>query len=344
LKVDLRVCHAPLSAPLRSAADAVETRPLVLLTLADSALGISGYGEAAPLQGYDGVSVAQVVAALERCTGVLERASAGDVDVVLQACSQVTVLPQALAAIDLALWDLAGRAAGEPVWRLLGSAEPQPVVVNATIGAEEPGAAAHQAQDAAADGFGCVKVKVGVGDDLARVQAVREAVGPDVAIRVDANGSWDVARAIAVLGLFDPVGLELCEEPVHGLAPLAAVADAVEPPISVDESASDADVFSQRYCDAICLKVSRCGGITGVIRDAAAARAVGYRVYLASTLDGPLGISAALHAAAIVKPDLPSGLATLDRFEASASLPPRRGLMTPPDGTGLGEGLVGWYQ
>jgi L-alanine-DL-glutamate epimerase-like enolase superfamily enzyme len=342
LKVGLRVFDAPLSAPLRSASDAATERPLVLLTLGSGA--VTGYGEAAPLEGYDGVSVDAVVAELERCVSTLEKSAPGDVDGVLRACSELTQLPQTLAAIDLALWDLAGKAAGEPVWRLLGSAESHPIVVNATIGAEEPEAAARQAREAAGAGFGCVKVKVGVGDDLARVRAVRSAVGAAVAIRVDANGAWDLTRATEVLVSLAGQGLELCEEPVHGLKVLSEVAHAVDVPIAADETASEEGLFARRYCDAICLKIARCGGISGVIRDAAAAREAGYRVYLASTLDGPLGISAALHAAAVVKPDLACGLATLDRFAVAVEFPVRGGLMTSPGGLGLGDGLAGWYR
>jgi L-alanine-DL-glutamate epimerase-like enolase superfamily enzyme len=90
--------------------------------------------------------------------------------------------------------------------------------------------------------------------------------------------------------------------------------------------------------DAVCLKVSRSGGIAGLLRDAAAARAAGSAVYLASTYDGPLGIAAALHAAAALAADGPlpaCGLATLNAFEDVAALPVIDGLMAPPVGPGL---------
>jgi L-alanine-DL-glutamate epimerase-like enolase superfamily enzyme len=81
-----------------------------------------------------------------------------------------------------------------------------------------------------------------------------------------------------------------------------------------------------------------------VIDSARRARAAGYEVYLASTLDGPLGIAAALHAAAVIAPDRPSGLATLGLFaDRDDPLPPRNGLIVVPDGPGLGDGLLGWY-
>ncbi len=140
----------------------------------------------------------------------------------LAACAAERDLPEALAAIDLALWDRAGRRAGRPVAQLLAEDAASSVAVNATLGADDRAGAAAQAAAAARAGFGCVKVKVGIGDDAGRVAAVRAAVGPDVALRVDANGAWSNAHeALANLRALVPAGLEYAEEPVHGVDALA---------------------------------------------------------------------------------------------------------------------------
>jgi L-alanine-DL-glutamate epimerase-like enolase superfamily enzyme len=314
VKLDWRVVEAALRAPLATAHGTTDVRRLVQVRLTDDD-GLTGYGEAAPLESYDGVSVERVLAALEAWTP-------GD---------SLPGLPQAAAAIDLAQWDLRGRRAGEPVWRLLGGSRSPVVQCNATIGAEAPAAAAAQASQARAAGFTCVKVKVGTPDDVARVAAVREAA-PDIEIRLDANGAWTIRQAIERLGELEPLRIECCEEPVHGRDGLARVADAVPVAIAADET----PVLDDRVCTAVCLKIAASGGITGVCRDAEQARSLGYEVYLSSTLDGPLGIAAALHAAAVVKPDRPCGLATLGRFVADDPLPPVGGTLTAPTGTGLG--------
>ena len=128
----------------------------------------------------------------------------------------------ALAAIDLALWDLEGRRAGQPVWRLLGADAAAPVEVNATIAAPDRAGAAAEASAARAAAFRCVKVKVGIGDDAGRLAAVtRRRSDRTMAIRLDANGAWSVEEAVAALRALAPVGIELCEEPVHGLAEIA---------------------------------------------------------------------------------------------------------------------------
>jgi L-alanine-DL-glutamate epimerase-like enolase superfamily enzyme len=93
------------------------------------------------------------------------------------------------------------------------------------------------------------------------------------------------------------------------------------------------------------LKIARCGGISGLIEAAGRARAAGYEVYLASTLDGPLGIAAALHASAVIKPDRPCGLATLGLFAGRADpLPAQSGQMSAPADAGLGQALAAWYE
>jgi L-alanine-DL-glutamate epimerase-like enolase superfamily enzyme len=334
----------PLRVPFAAAHGTVTDRELLLVSL-QAADGLTGYGEAAPLESYDGISPAEVRAGLKACAPVLEGyRDAAPIADVLARCAEATVLPQALAAIDLALWDLAGRRTREPVWRLLGAGRPAPVPVNWTITASDRSGAAHEAATARAEGYGTVKVKVAIGDDAGRLSAVRAFGGPDMAIRIDANGTWLPDEAEATLRALGPVGLELCEEPVRGLAAIQALRTLTDVPLALDESAEDPDALLRPAAEFMCLKISRCGGISGVIDIAARARTAGYGIYLASTLDGPLGIAAALHAAAVIAPDRACGLATLGLFaERPDPLAPARGSMVAPDGPGLGPDLHRWY-
>jgi L-alanine-DL-glutamate epimerase-like enolase superfamily enzyme len=341
VRLRLRVIEARLRAPFVASSGSLTERPLLVVELEDGD-GRVGFGEAAPLQPYDGVGLDDVLASLEDCRAAL--AVEAPREQLLAACAQIAVLPQAIAAIDLALWDLQGRRVGEPLWRLLGAADGSPVPVNATIAEEDRAGAAAAAGAAREAGFGAIKVKVGLGDDAGRLAAVRAVAGPGMAIRVDANGGWSVPEAIAALRVLEPIGIELCEEPVHGLEATAAVAGASPVAISIDETAGELGALEQRVCDAACLKIVRCGGISGVLDAARRARAAGYDVYLASTLDGPLGIAAALHAAAALRPARACGLATLPAFaDREDPLPARGGAIALPPGPGLGAGLERWY-
>jgi L-alanine-DL-glutamate epimerase-like enolase superfamily enzyme len=223
---------------------------------------------------------------------------------------------------------------------LLSGGAAASVPVNATLGAEDRAGAAAQARAARDAGFACVKVKVGIGDDAGRVAAVRAAVGPSVRVRVDANGAWGTAaEALANLRALAPAELELAEEPVHGVDALRELRGVSPVRVAMDESAAAPGAAGSGAADAVCLKVARCGGITGVLRDAAAARAAGSDVYVASSFDGPLGVAAGLHAAAALAaggPLLACGLATLAAFEDSrADLWPVRGAIAVPAGPGL---------
>jgi L-alanine-DL-glutamate epimerase-like enolase superfamily enzyme len=329
-----------LRTPMRTAYDDITVRRtfVVSITAAD---GVTGRGEAAPLEAYDGVPDTVVAQALERYAEVLADDRGRPGIQLLDACRDLIDLPQALAAIDLALWDAAGRRAGRPVCELLTDDSATSVAVNATIGATDPAAAAVAAAEAAEAGFSCIKLKVGTGDDATRVTAVRAAAGPHVALRLDANGAWGVDEAIARIDLLSPAGLELVEEPVSGIAALRAVRERVPVRVAMDETAAELGALASGAADAVCLKISRAGGIGALVAQAALARATGAEVYLASTLDGPLGIAAALHCAAALGVELPCGLATLGLFEGDDVLPVDHGAMPVPPGPGLLEGWGG---
>jgi len=344
VKLEIDLIEANLRTPFVWGSGSVSVRELLLVTL-EGADGQVGLGEAAALEPYDGVSSADVRAALEDCRGLLAGSDGEPAGELLGACAAVAVLPQAVAALDLALWDLAGRRADVPVWRLLGTAPPSAIEVNGTISAPDRAGAARQAAAARAAGFTCVKVKVGLGDDAGRLAAVRAVAGVQMAIRLDANGAWSVPEAAATLRALQPVGIECCEEPVSGLAAIRELSALTTIPIAIDETAAHPGALDQRACELACLKIARCGGISGVIEAARRARTAGYEVYLASTLDGPIGIAAALHAAAAIGPDRRCGLATLGVFAGRVDvLPASQGRIPVPTGPGLGEALRSWYE
>jgi L-Ala-D/L-Glu epimerase len=181
---------------------------------------------------------------------------------------------------------------------------------------------------------------VGIGDDAGRLAAVRAVAGPDIAIRVDANGAWSTPHeAIANLRALAPTGLEYAEEPTHGVDALRAVRTAGVVPVAMDETAAEPDAAGSGAADAVCLKIARCGGITGLMRDARAAHDAGSRVYVASSLDGPVGVAAGVHAAAALAASGPlpwCGLATLGMFEGlEGVLVPADGSIAVPGGPGL---------
>ena len=335
-RLAVQTVRLALRTPLHSAWGTLEQRELLRVRL-EFGGDDWGEGEAAPLEPYDGVPLEAVRDALAAYEPILRAGDDLPGGALLDACRDAADLPQALAAVDLALWDRAGNREGRPVSELITDEPAASVRVNATIAAEDRAGAAAAAADAARAGYSCVKVKVGVGDDAGRVAAVRAAAGPEMELRLDANGAWEVDEAVANIDRLAPAGLELVEEPVHGIAAMRAVRDRVAVRVAMDETASEPGSLTAAVADAVCLKVSRCGGISGLLAQAALVRASGAEVYLASTFDGPLGIAAAVHCAAALRPSAASGLGTLERFSDELEvLPVEDGEIAVPAVPGLG--------
>jgi L-alanine-DL-glutamate epimerase-like enolase superfamily enzyme len=336
--VDLTIRERTLrfARPVETSYGAFDERVIFEVDVTD-AEGRTGCGEAAPLEPYDGVSAKRVCDALDAYRTALARHRPGGRHTMLDACRAVDELPQALASIDLAMWDLVGKRSGRPVCQLLSEAPVSAVPVNASITAEDPGEAAAAAHAAVAACYSTLKLKVGTARDRERVERVREAVGPGPLLRLDANGAWTVEQAERAIAALSPFGLELVEEPVHGLSATRELRARVPARIAIDETAATPGALTARVADAVCLKISRCGGIGGLLAAASLVRATGAEVYLASTYDGPCGIAAAVHAAAALAPLPACGLATLELFdEPPRALTASRGEIAVPARPGLG--------
>jgi len=306
----------PFREPYVTARGRLDRRELLLVRLhAGNAVGL---GEAAPLVLRGGTSLDQIMHELDRrCRPLLEGAEP-DVGALVRACAEARVSRPALAAVEIALLDLAGKLQEEPVWRLLGAARAAPVQCNATLVAGDPGALANGALRWWRRGFRTFKLKVGVEGDVEQVRAVRGALPADARIRVDANGVWSYDQAVAKLRALQPLEIELAEQPVATLAAMSLLRSEVELPLAADESVATVgeahEAVNARACDAATIKLAKVGGVS-----AALAIAGVLPVYLSSALDGPVGIAAAAHTAQAL-PDsgfaagLAHGLATAELF------------------------------
>jgi L-alanine-DL-glutamate epimerase-like enolase superfamily enzyme len=217
VKLELERRTLGLRSPLPASYGVLHERELLIVKITDSD-GSFGYGEAAPLPDYDGPDIDQVLRALDAYREVLEHAEGLNGVQTVDACRRVADMPVAYAAIDLALWDKAGRYSEKSVAQLLVEEPANSVPVNATLTSLDRAGIAEQATMAVREGFGCLKVKVGVGDDAGRVAAVRAAAGPQALIRLDANGAWTPDQAVRAIASLSPAGLELFEEPTHASA------------------------------------------------------------------------------------------------------------------------------
>lgn len=326
----------PFREPYTTAAGTLRHREMVLLRLHSDG-GLVGLGEAVPLSLRGGVDLAQVVRELK----ALGEREALD-EVTLRGDALALSAPARCAALT-ALLDLRGKRAaaesGAP------PAPSPPVRCNATLAAGEPGAVAAAAERWATEGFSTFKLKLGTGDEVGQVRAVREAVGFGARIRVDANAAWDVETAKRTLAALEPLDIELAEQPVATLEESMEIARGTSIPIAADESVesrADAErAAAMEACQVTGVKLSKVGGPEAAIEIAEVLPA-----YLSSALDGPVGIAAAVQVAETLgeaappgAPGLAHGLATQRLFAATIAAVEcelRGDMLHPPEGAGLG--------
>jgi o-succinylbenzoate synthase len=312
----------PFREPWVTAGGSFQARELVALRVTDED-GREGYGEAAPLAGYD-------EATLEECVASLQGGGGEEP-------------PQARACRELARLDLEGRAEGRPA---IPGASGE-VQVNCTLPAGPVEEIARRASTEASRGFSCFKLKVGLPDDLDRVSAVREAIGPEAALRLDANAAWNADEAVRAIRRLEPFGLELVEQPCRTLGEMSEVRRLVAVPLAADESIATAEdvraAAEDAACDLVCVKLGPSGGVSGAREALQEAERAGLGAYLTSTVDGPWAMAAALQLASSERVTAPCGLATLELFDAelARALPaPVGGLLQVPAGPGLGVELA----
>lgn len=325
----------PFRRPYVTARGRLDRRETVLLRLR-SEDGLTGLGEAVPLSLRGGAGLAQVVEELTSFDGVADLYEADFVSGV------GGLSPPSRCAALTALLDIRGRRAAEGAST---EAEIEPVPCNATLVAGEPEAVARDALDWAEDGFATFKLKLGAGDDVGQVRAVREAVGPEPRIRIDANAAWDVETAKRTLAALEPFGVELAEQPVASIEEMAEVAASTSIPLAGDESIetpADAErAGAAGACELAGVKLSKVGGPEAAIEIAERLPS-----YLSSALDGPVGIAAAAQVAQTLRGaagpgslQLAHGLATQRLFSstvASVECELHGGMLHLPAGPGLG--------
>ena len=312
----------PFREPYITARGELHERKLLLVRIRGE--GIEGWGETASLSLRGGTGIEQIAAEIrDRCwPGLLE----GEVEPrriwsAIARCRNRGASAEAVAAVDIALHDLVGRASGEPVWRLLGASGASPVICNATLPAANPAETRRLAQGWADEGFRTFKLKVGLPGDVTQVATVRQTLGDAIEIRVDANGAWGVDDAADRLEALSRHRIELAEQPVGTFEQMVELRRRVDVRIAADESlVSPFDARRAKEldaCDVAAVKVAKVGGLVAVLEIAETIPS-----YLSSSLEGPVGITAAAHAAQALRyrngdAGVAHGLATERLFSAT---------------------------
>jgi L-Ala-D/L-Glu epimerase len=346
--------HLRFARPLRTARGEFAGRTSTVFELRDED-GLAGYGEAAPWPGFGMETVDEAAARLADVAGRLRWVelepgewSAGIDDL-------LGTSPAARAAVQGALWDLAARRAGRSLAeQLAGSvgslrgAALRRVPVSVLLVQREPDALRQEAVGARTAGHLAVKLKLGamsLAEDVARARAVREGLGPDIALRGDANGAWDAPLALKALEAlaafrFDYVEQPLPADDIDGLAelrrrsPLRIAADE-----SVALEAGALRLLEARAVDVVVLKPATLGGAARALEIAVRARQAGVQVVFSHAFESAVGARHVLHcAAAWADPDAVHGLCTAGLFasDVAPSMECEAGFIDVPEAPGLG--------
>ncbi|HZZ41553.1 MAG TPA: dipeptide epimerase [Tepidisphaeraceae bacterium] len=303
--IDLFKADIPLKDPFRIAVMEMRSAMSVFLRINTDA-GLSGYGEASSFWKLCGETQSIDLAAAQDLAKLLINQDPlaiedrmADLDGFLKNNSQIR------AAFDMALYDILARAANLPLYQLLGGSSARPLRTCLTLGINPAELMAEKAAAAVSRGFQIIKIKLGTNakDDIARVRAIRSAIGPTPTIRVDANQGWDVPTALAVLTRIHELDIEYCEQPVPywNLQDLKAIHTKSPVPIVADESVFDHHdafrVLADDACDYVNLKLSKSGGIRTGQKLASVVDAAGRLCMIGCMMESRLGLTAAAHLA-----------------------------------------------
>ncbi|MFB6132106.1 MAG: o-succinylbenzoate synthase [Halanaeroarchaeum sp.] len=343
MTASLRPFSLALSTPLATATGTLERREGFILEY--HAEGFTGVGEAAPLPGWT-ESFRETEVALRQATAALERADEA------AARTAVAGRPAAAHALDGATLDRRAKRADRPLYRYLGTGESvRSVPVNATLGDADLGTVSRQATAATGQGFETLKLKVGAREpdaDVERVRAVREAIGDRPAIRLDANGAWDLATAEGLWPRFEDLGVELVEQPLPAteLGDHQSLRGTSGPRVALDEGVMEhglGRVLRAGVADAVVIKPMVLGGVEQAAASVGQASDAGVDPIVTTTIDAVIARTTAVHVAATIDCPIACGLATADRLAddvAPDPAPVRDGRIAVPQDPGHGVTLA----
>lgn len=324
----------------------VESQNVVVRIHTDSE--VVGIGEASPFEMVTHETPQTVMQALDKIAPSLIGMDPLRIEQIVETMDQaVAENPSAKAAIDMALYDILGKTAGKPLFKLIGGFR-EDVLTDITLGIKEPKEMAGDAVKAIKKGFKALKVKVGVDpkEDFERIKGIREAVGPDIAIRIDANQGWTTHQAIKILKKLEPFDVEIAEQPVKAddIRGLAEVRRNSSIPVMADESVHTPNdalrVIREEAVDLINIKLMKSGGILKAKKIAAIAESANVPCMIGCMSESAVGITAGVHLAAAVKniqyADLDSDILIQDKLVLKGGAKLRASKRVPLQKPGLG--------
>src|SRR5699024_5877752 len=306
-KVEVFQIDVPLKEPFIISYHRFETMPAVIIKI-DTEEGITGYGESVPDEHVTGESVYSVREALKhQLVPAILHTDPTNIQQIHQKMNRALVSNGAAkAAIDIACYDILGKQANLPVYKLLGGRKEAPLTIPRVLSIFEPEVLAKQAIEAVNDGYDELKMKLGTTpeEDVARVKAVREAIGPEVLIRVDVNQGWGtVQTARHTMKQLEPYDVTWVEQPIRQMdvSLFKRLKERVAQPLMADESMVNAQnlrtLIEDESVDYINIKLMKSGGIYPAYQLATQAELFGIACQVGSMVETSVASAAGFHVA-----------------------------------------------
>jgi o-succinylbenzoate synthase len=297
VEVSTRSYTLKFESPIRTATGAYQHRHGTTVELTDTD-GYTGSGDAAPW-----ISTGSDLESSLRSSASTLKGKCFDMVNLEAALSNLQVSPAIQYALELALLDLISQRREKPLWTLLANIDSSS---RATVDINAIAVDTDDALARCSEGFTGLKLKVGTADtdsDIARIRRVRKAVGPDITLRVDANGAYDFDSARKMAIAMTELNVALFEQPVRTTEQLIELKQQTSMPIGADEVVSNDPDFSKQMrasADFVVIKPMALGGLLPSLKMAIAADDLGLGVIITSSWESIIGRTGALHLAAAV--------------------------------------------
>lgn len=302
-KIELYKLFVPLKEPFVISLGPIYNAENVLVVI-HTEEGITGFGECSPFMSINGESMDTCFVVGQYFAKLLKGKNALAIEDHIEEMDKLIYGNSSIkSAFDMALYDIASQHAGMPLYKFLGGANTKTIITDYTVSIGDPAKMAADAVKIKEEGYPAIKIKLGKNGetDVLRIKAIREAVGNEIPLRIDANQGWNVEEAITTLKALGQFDIQHCEEPIPRWAFMNLPRVRKESPIPImsDESCGD-DHDAERLiqlgaCDYMNIKLGKSGGIFKALKMVKLAETAKMHLQVGAFMESRLAMTAFAH-------------------------------------------------
>jgi len=302
-QIELYKLFVPLKEPFVISLGSIVNAENVLVVM-HTEEGITGFGECSPFMSINGESMDTCFIVGQYFAKLIKGKDALVIEELIAAMDKLIYGNSSIkSAFDMALYDIASQHAGIPLYKFLGGENNKTIITDFTVSIGDPAKMAADAVNIKEAGYPAIKIKLGKNGetDILRIKVIREAVGNEIPLRIDANQGWSVEEAITTLKALAPYDIQHCEEPIPRWAFMELPKVRKESPIPImsDESCGDEHdaerLIQLGACDYMNIKLGKSGGIFKALKMVRLAEAAKIHLQVGAFMESRLAMTAFAH-------------------------------------------------